>query len=133
MKRRDLLILSGVSVAWPLVARAQQKAMPVIGYFSSADAASGPSRGFHQGLKKTGYIEGQNLAIEYRWAEGHYDRLPALASDLVGRKVEVIATIGMPAAWPQKMRHQRSRLSSMSVSIRSRKVWSIVWRGLGAT
>ena len=76
--------------------------MPVIGYLSSGDAAHGPDVGFYDGLNETGYVEGQNLAIEYRWAEGHYDRLPALAADLVGRKVEVIATVGMPSALAAK-------------------------------
>src|SRR5439155_22924055 len=80
--------------------RAQQKAMPVIGLLSLG--SSGPFApfvtAFRQGLMETGYVEGQNLAIEYRWAEGRYDRLPALAADLVGRKVEVIATMGGTSA-----------------------------------
>jgi putative tryptophan/tyrosine transport system substrate-binding protein len=96
MKRRDLIALIGGAVAWPLAARAQQKAMPVIGVLGSS--SPGPFAPFvaalHQGLSETGYVEGQNLAIEYRWAEGAYDRLPALAADLVGRKVDVIVTQG---------------------------------------
>jgi putative tryptophan/tyrosine transport system substrate-binding protein len=97
VNRRELLILgAGAAIAWPLTAHAQQKAMPVIGYLSSG--TPGPASpfvaAFRQGLSETGYIEGQNLAIEYRWAEGHYDRLPALAADLVGRKVDVIVTAG---------------------------------------
>ena len=98
MKRRELLIvLGGVAVAWPLAARAQQKAMPVIGYLGGT--SPGPYAAyvaaFRQGLvEEAGYVEGQNLAIEYRWAEGHYERLPAQAVDLVDRKVDVIVTSG---------------------------------------
>jgi putative tryptophan/tyrosine transport system substrate-binding protein len=96
MKRRDLLILGGAAVACPLAAYAQQRAMPVIGYLSGA--SPGPYApfvaAFLQGLSETGYADGQNVAIEYRWAEGHYDRLPALAADLVGRKVDLISASG---------------------------------------
>src|SRR3954468_19872090 len=98
MRRRDLIIfLASAMTAWPLVARAQQKAMPVIGVLSTS--APGPSSApfmaaLRQGLSEAGYIDGQNLAIEYRWAEDHYDRLPALAADLVGRKVDVILASG---------------------------------------
>jgi putative ABC transport system substrate-binding protein len=101
VKRRELMLLvGGAMTAWPFATRAQQKAMPVIGFLGST--SPGPYApfvaAFRQGLAETGYVEGQNLAIEYRWAEGSYDRLPALATDLVGRKVDLIATSGSPSA-----------------------------------
>jgi putative tryptophan/tyrosine transport system substrate-binding protein len=99
MRRRDLFaLLSGAAAAWPLAARAQQKAMPVIGYLSVGPPLAAFLAAFRQGLAETGYAEGQNVAIEYRSAEGHYDRMPALAVDLVGRKVDLIVATGGPAS-----------------------------------
>jgi putative tryptophan/tyrosine transport system substrate-binding protein len=100
MKRRGFItLIGGAAVSVPFAARAQQKTMPVIGYFHFASPAYTPTAApFLQGLKEAGFTEGQNVAIEYRWAEGQYDRLPAMAADLVGRKVDLIAAFGPPVA-----------------------------------
>jgi putative ABC transport system substrate-binding protein len=97
MKRRAFIaLLGGAAAAWPLAARAQQPAVPVIGWMSgrSPEDSVHLLAAFREGLRETGFVEGQNISIEYRWAFGQYDRLPALASDLVSRGVTVLAGVG---------------------------------------
>ena len=101
MRRRDFITLLGGTAAWPLAARAQQPAkLPVVGVLNSASPQAYATRmdAFHQGLSEVGYSEGRDLAFEYRWAEGHYDRLPAMAAELVERRVAVLAAITTPCA-----------------------------------
>jgi putative ABC transport system substrate-binding protein len=100
MKRREFITLLGGAAAWPLAASAQQPAMPVVGFVNPASPGGSypPLPAFLKGLGETGFVEGRNVAIEYRWAEGHYERLPALIGDLVQHKVSVIAATSTPAA-----------------------------------
>src|SRR5450631_4117981 len=105
MQRREFItLLGGAAVALPLIARAQQQVLPVIGFLNSGSPSGYAPllAAFMQGLKETGFIEGQNVAIEYRWAEGQYDRLPAFATELVHSRSNVIVAVAPPAALAAK-------------------------------
>jgi putative ABC transport system substrate-binding protein len=120
MRRREFIAGLGSAVAWPVVAPGQQ-AVPVIGfeYIGSADAGAERLPAFRKGLGETGYVEGENVTVEYHWLEGQYDRLPALMADLVRRRVAVIVTPdSLAASIAAKMRPRRSRSCSASATTR---------------
>ena len=102
MRRREFITLLGGAATWPLAARAQQPAMPVIGVLAPVSQNEELLRGFRQGLKQAGFVEGENVSMLYHFAENEIDRLPALADDLARRRVAIIATIGQPAAFAAK-------------------------------
>ena len=127
MRRRSLMVLLGGALSWPLVALAQQKAMPVIGFLGLA--SPGPFAwvvaAFRQRLREAGYVEGQNVAVEYRWAEDHYDRLPSLAAELVARQVDVIVPKAASLRRSRRRKQpRRSRSFSSPAPTRSRRASS---------
>jgi putative ABC transport system substrate-binding protein len=133
-RRQFIALLSGAATVWPLAAHGQQRAMPVIGVLDarSPGATENLLRAFRQGLKDTGYVEGENVALEYRWAENQMDRLPALAAELIRRRVTLIAAIGPARRLRQRPQPQQSRLSSSSTKTRSSLVLSLASPGRAA-
>jgi putative ABC transport system substrate-binding protein len=127
VKRREFItLLGGAAAAWPLAARAQQAVVPEIGFLHGASpvAWTDQLRGFHRGLKDAGFVEGENVAIVYRWAEGQYDRLPALVADLTRRQVTVLVAITTLGDLRRRRQRRRSRSSSSPPKTRSRSVLS---------
>src|SRR5215468_9181740 len=126
-RRREFMTLLGGAAAWPLAARAQQAAMPVVGFLFAgpADASSHYAAAFRKGLSDTGNVEGQNVVVEYHWLEGQYDRARTLVADMARRRVAVIASLGAtPVASQPKLPLPVSRSSSPFLMIRFSLVWS---------
>src|SRR5262245_18081261 len=125
--RRDFItVIAGAAAAWPLAARAQQPAMPVIGFlgFGSFDTFALYLAAFRRGLGEIGFVEGQNVAVEYRWAEGQYDRMPLLAAELVRRRVAIIAMPGSPpAAVSRGQSHEHGEPDRVQRRRRRRQIW----------
>jgi len=124
MNRRKFIAGLGAAASWPLVARAQQPALPVVSFIDggSADVPAGSVAAFREGLGEAGYVEGQNVTVEYHWLEGKYDRLPSLMADLVRRRVAVLAS---PSAAPLRSRPKRRQRPSQlfSASVKTRSNW----------
>ncbi len=122
MRRREFITLLGGVAAWPFAARAQQPAMPVIGFLGSEspDWYTDRLRAFRAGLNETGHVEGRNVTIQYRWAEGRNDRLPPLAAELVQEQVALIATLGNTSGTPAG-----PALKNLS---RPKVEWGLIWR-----
>ena len=134
MRRRDLITLLGGAAAWPVVARAQDKPLPVIGWLSaSADDYKNLTVPFFRVLKETGYVEGQNVAVEYRWAENDYDRLPLLAAGLVRRGVAVIGAATVSQRWRRRQRPRPYPSSLAPVATQSHWVLSPASTGPAGT